>query len=310
MRGVAVPASRIRILDSAPPRPNRNYVLYWMIAARRPRWNFALDRAAELARELDQPLLMFEALRCDYRWASDRHHRFVIDGMADNAAAFAGRATYLPYVEPQRGAGKGLLEALAARAGAVVTDYFPGFFLPRMVAAAASRLAVHFEEVDCNGLLPLAAAPRAFERAVDFRRFLQRSLAPHLAPLPSPESPKTAACEVPAEVLARWAPAELGALRRPGGLATLPIDHAVAAVGTAGGALAASALLGEFVGRRLARYGERRDVEHDVGSGLSPYLHFGHVSAHQILAAIADREQWNPARLGEDGRGERQGWWA
>lgn len=309
MRGVPVPASRIRILDSAPPRPNRNYVLYWMIAARRPRWNFALDRAAELARELDQPLLIFEALRCDYRWASDRHHRFVIDGMADNAAAFDGRATYLPYVEPQGGAGKGLLEALAARAGAVVTDAFPGFFLPRMVAAAASRLAVHFEEVDGNGLLPLAAAPRAFERAVDFRRFLQRSLAPHLAPLPSPESPKTAACEVPAEVLARWAPAELGALRRPGGLATLPIDHAVAAVDTAGGALAAAALLGEFVGRRLARYGERRDVEHDVGSGLSPYLHFGHVSAHQILAAIADREQWNPARLGEDGRGERQGWW-
>jgi deoxyribodipyrimidine photo-lyase len=309
MRGVAVPASRIRILDAAPPRTDREYVLYWMIAARRPRWNFALDRAAELARELDRPLLVFEALRCDYRWAADRHHRFVIDGMADNAAAFADRVAYLPYVEPRRGAGKGLLEALAARAGAVVTDSFPGFFLPRMVAAAAPRLDVHFEEVDGNGLLPLAAAPRAFERAVDFRRFLQRELAPHLAQLPSPESPKTAACEVPADVLQRWPPADLGALRRPGGLASLPIDHGVAAVKTTGGEEAAAALLSEFVEHRLARYGGRRDIEHDVGSGLSPYLHFGHVSAHRILAAIADREHWSPARLGDGGRGERQGWW-
>jgi deoxyribodipyrimidine photo-lyase len=309
MRGVAVPASRIRILDAAPPRADRDYVLYWMIAARRPRWNFALDRAAELARELGRPLLVFEALRCDYRWASDRHHRFVIDGMADNAAAFAGRVTYLPYVEPWRGAGKGLLEALAARAAAVITDAFPGFFLPRMVAAAATRLGVHFEEVDGNGLLPLAAAPRAFERAVDFRRFLQRELASHLGQLPSPASPRTAACEVPADVLQRWPPADLGALRRPGGLASLPIDHRVAAVGMAGGEAAAAAMLSGFVEHRLARYGERRDVEHDVGSGLSPYLHFGHVSTHRILAAIADRERWSPARLGDAGRGERQGWW-
>src|SRR4029078_9701607 len=109
------------------------------------------------------------------------------------------------------------------------------------------------EEVDGNGLLPLAAAPRAFERAVDFRRFLQRELAPHLAQLPSPESPKTAASEVPADVLQRWPPADLGALRRPGGLASLPIDHGVAAVETAGGEAAGAALLGGVVADRRAR---------------------------------------------------------
>ena len=60
--------------------------------------------------------------------------------MRDNARATAGtRATYYPYVEPQRGAGRGLLDALAARAAVVVTDWFPAFFLPRMIAAAAAR---------------------------------------------------------------------------------------------------------------------------------------------------------------------------
>ena len=67
------------------------------------------------------------------------------------------RALYHPYVERRAGAGKGLLEALAERAAVVVTDDYPGFFLPRMVAAAGERLPVRLEKVDSNGLLPLAA---------------------------------------------------------------------------------------------------------------------------------------------------------
>lgn len=55
-----------------------------------------------------------------------RLHRFAIDGMADNAAMSAKlRMLYYPYVEPFAGAGKGLLEALAAGAFVVVTDEFP-----------------------------------------------------------------------------------------------------------------------------------------------------------------------------------------
>ena len=51
-----------------------------------------------------------------------------------------------------------MLSALAERAAAVVTDDFPTFFLPRMVAAAATELPVRLEAVDSNGLLPMAAA--------------------------------------------------------------------------------------------------------------------------------------------------------
>jgi hypothetical protein len=58
--------------------------------------------------------------------------------MADNAAAFArAEVTYLPVRRATRGRRQGLLAALAARACLVVTDEFPCFFVPRMVAAAA-----------------------------------------------------------------------------------------------------------------------------------------------------------------------------
>ena len=115
-----VPTIRIRDCNDGAVRPAAKYVLYWMIANRRVTHNFALDRAIEHCRELKKPLVIFEALRCGYEWASDRMHRFVIDGMADNAAA-CGKAgvTYFPYVEPKAGEGHGLLEALARDAAAL-----------------------------------------------------------------------------------------------------------------------------------------------------------------------------------------------
>src|SRR6187551_537666 len=99
-----VPILRVRALNAAEVRSDGKYVLYWMIAARRTHDNFALDRAIEHAKRLGKPLLVLEALRVAYPFASDRFHRFVIDGMADNAAAFerAGVA-YHAYVEPAAG---------------------------------------------------------------------------------------------------------------------------------------------------------------------------------------------------------------
>jgi deoxyribodipyrimidine photo-lyase len=102
-----VPAIRIRNCNDAPTRPQQQFVLYWMIANRRLSYNFSLDRALEHCRQLRKPPVILEALRCDYQWASDRLHRFIIDGMADNAATPAKlRILYYPYVEPFACAGK------------------------------------------------------------------------------------------------------------------------------------------------------------------------------------------------------------
>src|SRR3974390_660932 len=96
----SVPKTRIRSVNSARVRAEGEYLLYCMIAARRTSWNFALDRAVEWAQELRRPLVILEALRCDYRWASDRMHSFVLEGMADNAARLSGTGVlYYPYVE-------------------------------------------------------------------------------------------------------------------------------------------------------------------------------------------------------------------
>jgi deoxyribodipyrimidine photo-lyase len=222
------------VLNAAPVAPRGAYVLYWMVSSRRLRANFALERAVDWAQELKKPLLVFEALRCGYRWASDRLHRFVLDGMAEHRRSLAsGPASYYAYVEPSAGAGKDLLRALASRAVVVITDEYPCFMLPRMVAAGAGQSAVRVEAVDANGLVPLRAAEKVFSTAHAFRRFLQRALPEHLEYVPAPaplgglELPVLR--ELPRDIQRRWPEAPSDVLA--GGaevLAALPIDHSVA----------------------------------------------------------------------------------
>ena len=177
---------RVRLLVDRPHRPEGEFVLYWMTAQRRLVWNFALDRAIAWAEELGRPLVVLEPLRCDYRWASDRIHRFVLEGMAENARRAAGkRLLYFPYVEPTPGAGKGLVRALSQRAALIVTDAFPCFFLPRMLDAAVGQVECRLEAVDGNGLLPLAATDAASPTAYAFRRVLQKKLPAYLDSMPA-----------------------------------------------------------------------------------------------------------------------------
>ncbi|MCU0256396.1 MAG: hypothetical protein MUF60_06615 [Vicinamibacterales bacterium] len=311
-----VPDIRIRCLNARPERGERDFVLYWMTAFRRTRWNFALERAVEHARRLGKPLVVLEALRAAYPWASDRLHAFVIGGMRDNAASLAATGVrYVPYLEPTPGAGRGLLEALAERAAVVVTDDFPAFFLRRMAAAAATRLDVRLEAVDANGLLPLRASSRAYPTAFAFRAFVQKHLREHLEGFPLEDSLAGAdlvaapAGLLPPAVAHRWPSAPVDP--SPEALARLPIDHAITVVReTPGGARAASRVLAAFLDTKLARYkDERNQPELDVASGLSPYLHFGHVSVHEVFHALMTREGWTTRRIAPKGGGQREGWW-
>ena len=47
------------------------------------------QHAVARAEELGRPLLVYEGLSASYRWASDRFHAFVLEGMRANAAAYS-----------------------------------------------------------------------------------------------------------------------------------------------------------------------------------------------------------------------------
>jgi deoxyribodipyrimidine photo-lyase len=170
--------------------------------------------------------------------------------------------------------------------------------------------------VDSNGLIPLSAHGKAFPVARSYRAFVQRTLRGHLTELPE-DAPLThlrglpRPTRLPAEITRRWPPASADMLR--GGtrrLSRLPIDHHVGPVAMTGGAAAAAARLDAFVRTKLARYAhDHNHPDSDCTSRLSPYLHFGHLSPHDILEAVATHERWTTRKLGAAAGGKRDGWW-
>jgi len=287
-----------------------------MLASRRTSYNFGLQRAVDWAAHLRRPLVILEVLPLDYPWASDRLHAFLLQGMADVAIRLKDSpARYYPFVETESGQGLDLITALAARACVVVTDRFPLREHEARAVEAERRVPVLFEDVDSCGLLPLRAATKVFATAHSFRRFLQKALpehlrqTPHADPLRKAELP--ALRSLPREITRRWPPSTVRELGSSAALiAKLPIDHDVPPVPISGGQKTAGQALRTFVKARLSRYEElRNEPERDATSGLSPYLHFGHISVHQALHEIARHEDWSVDAVARDATGKRAGWW-
>ncbi|MCA9059800.1 MAG: deoxyribodipyrimidine photolyase [Planctomycetaceae bacterium] len=318
-----IPELRIRQLNQQPERADGTHVVYWMTASRRLHWNFSLQRAVSHSLRLGRPLIILEAVRCDYRWASDRLHAFILQGMQENRHRASSYSNVLlhSYVEPASSHGSGLLQTLAERACVVVTDDFPCFFLPRMIRGAAAQMSVAVEAVDSNGLLPLQATDQVFPTAYAFRRWLQKNLAPWLSNLPVAD-PLLALNQrqfpsFDANLLKRlnerWPEADEELLEaKAAALQRLPIDHSVGAGIQTGGTAAAERQLSHFLSQGLKRYGEERSQpDSDASSNLSGWLHFGHLSVHEIFARVAAIESWCPEQLADakETRGSRAGWW-
>jgi deoxyribodipyrimidine photo-lyase len=298
-------------------RSDGDYVLYWMIAQRRLQYNFALDYAIERAIEFGKPLLVFEPLRVRYQWASDRLHRFIIEGMRDNAAASMDLGiSYYPYVESQPGHGTPLLHRLAERACTVVTDEYPCFFLPTMIDAVKDRIPARLELVDGNGILPLRSGERTYTVAHSYRRYMQKNVlaalqhVPIATPLPCPALPRPAPNLIPAKILKRWPAADFQSLLQAGGLAKIPIDHDVLPSPVCpGGFVEAQRRLAVFLSHNLDRYGtDRNHPDEHATSGLSPHLHFGHISPHEIVLKLFQQENWTPEQTSKP-NGKNHGFW-
>jgi deoxyribodipyrimidine photo-lyase len=269
--------------DREPGRDGR-YVLYWTQIFRRPRHNFALNYAVERGNELGLPVVVYEGLRHDYPWASDRIHAFILQGARESARELARREIpHVFFLQRNASAHRKAVKHLARHAALVVTDFFPCFIIPGQTARAASQIDVPLYAIDSCGVVPLALFAKEEYAARTLRPKLHRVLGEHLKPIvdPRPEHQRK-----DPGIDFRWA-IDLETKDPVDWAAECDIDHTVPPVeGTRGGFRAAERALATFVKERLANYaGDRNHPDRDGGSGLSPYLHFGHLSP--IDAALA-----------------------
>ena len=181
-----VPISRVTTLKEITPEvSSSSYVVYWVIAFKRTKYNFALQRAVEWANKLSQPLVILEPLILDYPMSSLRFHKFILDGMSEmNDEILKTNAYYYPFVETSPSESEGLLQDIAKNASVVVTDDYPTYFVPQMTAKASGEISTRYELVDSNGLVPIRLSPKEYVRAHDFRRYLHKNLEDFISEIP------------------------------------------------------------------------------------------------------------------------------
>jgi deoxyribodipyrimidine photo-lyase len=277
---------RVRVWN-ARPIVNGDYVVYWSQSTRRADDNVALEHAIARANDLDLPVVVYESLRSDYPHASSRFHAFVLDCARDASRAYRERGIAHGFFLPRtRDEARGVAAQVFSRAALVVSDEHPSFVFPAQNAAAASHAPCAYVTVEDTCVVPLALVPGHEVAARTIRGKLHARLDEWLAPVKYVE-PRRAGVEI------EWPfdPVDLAGEDLGARIAECAIDHGVARVDDRpGGAIAAAARLRDFLARAAKRYDTERDASPIEGatSGLSPYLHFGAISARACLLAVRD----------------------
>jgi len=278
------------------PNPDGNYVLYWMQINRRFKYNYALEYAVGWANKLGKPLLIYEGLKSDYPWASDRFHHFLMEGMEENLEYAKGNnINYYSYLEDKSGAGSGLLYELAENACTVISDEFPVYIIREHNEKVGPKLEIPYITVDSNGLIPLGLTDKAPYNAYFFRKIMQRNFLecftnpPEKNPLEDLENKTKIRLED--DFLSKYPPAEEKFKNREEFISSLPINHYVGKIELQGTRRAALGKLGQFIQYGLSKYDENRnDPDENAASGLSPWLHFGKISGYEIVDTVLEHQ--------------------
>lgn len=271
---------RVRQLNHAAARDGGRYVLYWCRCNRRADSNHALSFAAALANRLELPLLMLECLGCADPYDNDRMHTFVLEGVPETAAALRRLGIGYVFHLARRKNEPAPFAPLLKEAAAFVTDDYPSALAARPYGLPDTP-EVPAYAVESSCVVPPAAIGQRCYAAYSIRPRIRRLLPQFLKPAPAIRLKYRYRAAIPpfhTEVRAAGVPALV---------AECEIDHRVPpSTLYRGGRRQALRRLARFLDDRLCRYArEKNEPSAHATSGLSPYLHFGHISAIEIALA-------------------------
>uniref|UniRef100_A0A7S0SHQ2 Deoxyribodipyrimidine photo-lyase n=1 Tax=Mantoniella antarctica TaxID=81844 RepID=A0A7S0SHQ2_9CHLO len=279
MGGKLVNKKRVRELKRGTPKAGDGPVVYWCSRDQRVADNWALIHACETAAAIGSPVAVVFSLVTKYLGAGARQFGFMLRGLREMEAALAAKGITFVLLE---GDPSETVPAFAADCGAglIVVDQSPLRLGREWRDAVATAAACPVHEVDAHNVVPVwEASPKLEVGARTLRGKLAKLYPEFLTEFPP----------LPA-VTSEWSVAAAAAVA-----AKTPVawDAIIARVVEAGKAVpevtwavpgerAAAVTLDHFLGRRLKLYESRNDpAKPQALSGLSPYLHFGHISGHR-----------------------------
>jgi len=295
MAATYIHPDRVNTLNDRPTGTG-TYVLYWMQRAQRVRDNHALAFAINEANRLKLPLLAVFALTPSYPLAAAAHYRFMLEGIVETAADLRalGAAFTVVTGNPPEAVSPFLPDAAATVCDAAYLRHLREW---RKDVGAQAHAACYIVETDL--VVPVAAATTKREYAArTLRPRIHRVLEQYLD-LPEPRSltvpprgillPSSAlkaeSVESLLEAVRTGNASENDDANRQAGL---PSPRA----SLSGGASAARRRFDAFVEHDLPHYArERNDPGQSLTSGMSAYLHFGHISPLRLLHQVTDAGQ-------------------
>ena len=273
--------NRVRLLQDG--IETNGPVLYWMSRDQRVHDNWAMIFAQRLAFEKKKPLVVVFNLVTDFLEATIRQYGFMLGGLQDIETELNkyNIPFYLLKGDPKKEISKFIDEN---NASVLVSDFDPLRIKRIWKKEVAKKIKIPFYEVDAHNIVPCLFVSNKLEFAAYTIRPKIHKLLPELLDefLPLKKMPKTAS---PGVDKIDWNKM----------MNSLKINREVKEVDwIKPGESAASKSLKNFLENRLERYAEdRNDPNINALSNLSPYLHFGQISAQRVALTVQQFYQKN-----------------
>ncbi len=251
-------------------------MVYWMQRDQRVHENWAFLYALQVANERKVGLVVVFNLVQTFGDASFRHYDFMFKGLQEVQKNL--QQLDIPFVLLQGEPAQTLPDFVHANVvGEVVCDFNPLRFTRAWRETVAEKISVRSSEVDARNVVPCwVASDKQEYAAYTFRPKLHKQLAEFLTDFPSVRSPKTPSTVASSTI-------DWGALRQ----SFVGISDTSPVTWLTPGNEAAKRRTKTFITDDLHTYDEKRnDPNESALSNLSPYLHFGHISAQWVALQV------------------------
>jgi deoxyribodipyrimidine photo-lyase len=274
MRGLQVmQTDRYRLIKEG--EEGRGPVVYWMSRDQRVHDNWALFFAQELAIGRKRPLVVVFCLVPEFLNATLRQYGFMLKGLETVRKHLS--LLNVPFVFLEGLPGNSMPEFINSHdVSLLVTDFDPLRIKRRWKKTVSDLTGIPVYEVDAHNVVPCWKASSKQEYAAfSFRIKMRRLVAEYLDEIPEIGSNPFHWTGLGHEY--EWKSVEK----------SLTVDRSVKEVSwIKPGEDAAREALDDFAGRRLHLYLMRNDPNRHAQSDLSPYLHFGQLSAQRIALEV------------------------
>jgi deoxyribodipyrimidine photo-lyase len=263
---------RVRILKEG--KQVAGPVVYWMQRDQRVHDNWALIYAQTKALEKNVPLFVVFNLVPTFLDATIRQYGFMLKGLHEVEHEL--QRYNIPFVLLTGDVGEQIPSFLNnVDASLLVSDFNPLKIVRKWKKSIADKIVIPFHEVDAHNIVPcLVTSNKQEYGAYTIRPKIHRLLPEFLEEFPQLKKMGKSATSFHKN---NWVEAKIN----------LKIKFDVPEVGwITPGESAAILELERFIRNKLNKYSKsRNDPTLDAQSGLSPYLHFGQLSAQRIVLA-------------------------